>query len=144
MTTEEFSKKLDQVFSYMKTTLEEKNKTYGGASLQGEGIFPILGNYFRQTDKLNRYKYLLTKMLEKGLVSVEDFKATKDEKTHSELNPFEESLWDTVCDIFGYATLGLIILDQQGLSKLPESTEDVSDLELAYAYAQTKMLEEKE
>lgn len=122
MTNEEFSKKLDQIFVYMKDILVKKNASYGGASFQGEGIMPILGNYFRQSDKINRYGNLVSK-----------FVNDKIAYTSTEANPFGESLWDTICDIFGYACIGLCILDEKGLGKLPDtSTEDIRKEELDY------------
>ena len=123
MTTEEFSVKLDQIFFYMKMILEEKNQSYGGASFQGKGIMPILGNMFRMKDKANRYENLLTKMVEKG--GNADF--LRDDK---DLQPFGESIWDTLCDIFGYSCIGLCILDEKGIGELPE--ENIEDLEVNY------------
>ena len=119
MTTDEFSKKLDQIFVYMKDILVKKNASYGGASFQGEGMMPILGNYFRQLDKVNRYGNLVSK-----------FVNDKVEYTSTEANPFGESLWDTICDIFGYACIGLSILSEKGMGKLPE--DNIEDLEVSY------------
>lgn len=119
MTTEEFSVKLDQIFSYMKKILVEKNRSYGGASFQGEGVMPILGNMFRQKDKMNRYENLVSK-----------FVNDKIDPNSSEANPFGESIWDTVCDIFGYSCIGLCILDEKGMGKLPQ--ENIEDLEVDY------------
>lgn len=121
MTNEEFSKKLDQIFVYMKDILVKKNASYGGASFQGEGIMPILGNYFRQSDKINRYGNLVSK-----------FVNDKVEFTSTEANPFGESLWDTICDMFGYACIGLCILDEKGMGKLPKNEEDINQLQLEY------------
>ena len=121
MTNEEFSKKLDQIFVYMKDILVKKNASYGGASFQGEGIMPILGNMFRQKDKMNRYENLVSK-----------FVNDKIEFTSSEVNPFGESIWDTVCDIFGYACIGLCILDEKGMGKLPKNGEDINQFQLEY------------
>lgn len=123
MTTEEFSVKLDQIFFLMKKILVEKNQSYGGASFQGEGIMPILGNMFRMKDKANRYENLLTKLVEKG-GNTDSIKNDKD------LQPFGESIWDTLCDIFGYSCIGLCILDEKGMGKLPE--ENIEDLEVNY------------
>lgn len=122
MTTEEFSNKLDQIFAYMKEILVEKNRSYGGASFQGEGLMPVLGNYFRQLDKVNRYGNLVSKLVN-----------DKVDYTSSEANPFGESVWDTVCDIFGYACIGLCILEEKGMGKLlSTSAEDVREEELDY------------
>ena len=122
MTTEEFSRKLDQIFSYMKDILVEKNRSYGGASFQGEGLMPVLGNVFRQKDKMNRYEHLVSKLVNE-----------KIDYTSTEANPFGESIWDTVCDIFGYACIGLCILDERGMGKLPDaSAEDIRQVELDY------------
>lgn len=123
MTNEEFSKKLDQIFGYMKEILVKKNASYGGASFQGEGLMPVLGNYFRQLDKINRYGNLVSKLVN-----------DKIEYTSTEANPFGESIWDTVCDIFGYACIGLCILDEKGMGKLPDNkkTIDIRSLEADY------------
>ena len=122
MTTEEFGNKLDQIFSYMKEILVEKNRSYGGASFQGEGLMPVLGNVFRQKDKMSRYENLVSKLVNE-----------KIDYTSSEVNPFGESIWDTVCDIFGYACIGLCILDERGMGKLPDtSAEDIRKEELDY------------
>ena len=117
MENEEFSRKLDEIFGYMKQVLVEKNKSYGGSAFEGEDILPILGNYFRLTDKLNRYKHLLLNLMKKG-ATIDSLKSDK------ELNPFGESLWDTVCDILGYASIGLAILDSKGLGKLSDDSKE--------------------
>lgn len=114
MSNEEFTVKLEEIYAYMKGILSEKNKSYGGSAFEGEGIFPVMGNYVRLTDKMNRYKSLLMKLMEKG---GDISKLSKD----TEFLPFNESLWDTVCDILGYASIGLVILDSAGLGKLPAS-----------------------
>lgn len=121
MTNEEFSNKLDQIFAYMKNILVEKNKSYGGASFQGEGIMPILGNMFRQKDKMNRYEHLVSKIVNE-----------KVDYSNSEVNPFGESIWDTVCDMFGYACIGLCILDEKGMGKLSKNEKDINQLQLDY------------
>lgn len=114
-----FEEKLDQIFVYMKQILVEKNKSYGGESFYGEGIFPILGNCVRLRDKVSRYTNLVSK-----------FVNDKVEYTSTEANPFGESLWDTICDIFGYACIGLSILSEKGMGKLPEN--NIEDLEVSY------------
>ena len=131
MTNEEFEKKLDMICSYMKEILIQKNKSYGGASFEGEGIMPILGNMFRLRDKMNRYENLMTKLVEKG-GNADRIREDKD------LQPFGESLWDTICDIFGYASIGLCILDEKGFGKIPASTEDVRKEEFEYWYEKAK------
>ena len=126
MTNEEFGDKLEQIYDYMKEILLKKNQSYGGASFQGKGIMPILGNMFRMKDKANRYENLLTKMVEKG----GNTDSIRDDK---DLQPFGESIWDTLCDIFGYACIGLCILEEKGMGKLPSSQgEKIRDEELDY------------
>lgn len=114
MNNEEFKKKLQEVMSYMEDILVKKNASYGSASFQGEGIMPLLGNMFRLRDKMNRYENLMTKCVN-----------TKVDFSSSEQNPFGESVWDTVCDMWGYASIGLIILDSLGMGKLPKESEDL-------------------
>ncbi len=100
ITNEEFEKRIDQIFSYMKAKLLEKNKVYGSASFEG-GMMAVIGNAFRMRDKSNRQMYLIRKLIEENSKEI----------------PFGESLWDTICDEFGYATIGLtllILLEEQG------------------------------
>ncbi len=100
ISNEEFEKCIDQIFTYMKEKLLKKNKAYGSASFEG-GRMAVIGNAFRQRDKSNRQMYLIKTLIEEG----------KSDK------PFGESLWDTICDQFGYATIGLsllMILEEQG------------------------------
>ena len=131
MTNKEFGERLDQVYSYMRDILLKKNQSYGGASFQGDGIMPILGNMFRMKDKANRYENLLTKLVEKG--GNTDF--IRDDK---DLQPFGESIWDTLCDIFGYACIGLCILEEKGMGKIPSSTENLRKEEFEYWYEKVK------
>ena len=61
---------------------------------------------------------------------VSKFVNDKIDPNSSEANPFGESIWDTVCDIFGYSCIGLCILDEKGMGKLPQ--ENIEDLEVDY------------
>lgn len=121
MTNEEFSKNLDKAYAYIRDILIEKNKSYGSSAFEGEGVFPILGNYIRLSDKLNRYKNLLSKLIEKG----GDIESLRN---NPEFNPFNESLWDTVCDTLGYSLIGLIILDSKGLGKLSSKEDNIAEI----------------
>jgi hypothetical protein len=94
ITTEEFEKYIDEIFSEMKKILIEKNRSYGSASFEGDNL-AILGNYFRLTDKINRYKKLMQNYISSGALGSE----------------IGETVQDTVRDIFGYATIGLTILE---------------------------------
>jgi hypothetical protein len=82
----------------------EKNKQYGGASLDG-GRMALVGNMVRQTDKMKRYQKLIETWLGSGLNS----------------DPPEalgESIYDTISDQLGYALLGLTICAREGLSPI--------------------------
>ena len=48
---------------------------------------------------MRRYEHLVTKLVTEGAVDA----------------PFSESTYDTVMDILGYATLGLMILENLGM-----------------------------
>ena len=98
ITNEEFEDKIDEIFGYMKKVLLEKNKSYGSASFEG-GKMALIGNMFRQKDKMNRYWNLMDQYINGGTMDA----------------PFGESVWDTVCDIFGYSTIGLTILTLLGM-----------------------------
>ncbi len=117
ITNEEFEKKIDEIFSYMKTKLLEKNKVYGSASFEG-GMMAVIGNAFRMRDKSNRQMYLIRKLIEENSKEI----------------PFGESLWDTICDEFGYATIGLtllVLLGETGSDFFIEGTDysiSVSDI----------------
>lgn len=102
ISNEEFEKYIDKIFSYMKAKLLEKNRVYGSASFEG-GKMAVIGNAFRQRDKSNRQMHLIKTLIESG----------ESEK------PFGESLWDTICDQFGYSTIGLTLL-----AVLEEAGED--------------------
>jgi len=104
----DFAKKVEEVYEYMSEILIKKNESYGSASLQG-GKMAIIGNMFRQKDKMNRYQNLITQLVESGEMDI----------------PFEESIWDTICDIWGYATLGLIIAEREGFGSFTK--EDTID-----------------
>lgn len=93
ISNEEFEKYIDKIFAYMKEKLLEKNRVYGSASFEG-GRMAVIGNAFRQRDKSNRQMHLIKTLVEEG----------KSEK------PFGESLWDTICDQFGYSVIGLTLL----------------------------------
>lgn len=127
ISNEEFEEFIEEIFAYMKQKLLEKNRVYGSASFEG-GIMAVIGNAFRQRDKSNRQMHLIKALIETG---------TEDK-------PFDESLWDTVSDQFGYATIGLTLLAILGKAgedfqprnvKKPDQvapfgyTEDLDDLE---------------
>ena len=74
--------------------LYEKNKKYKGASFQN-GVLALVGNLFRQEDKLLRYKHLVFTWLETGMNEFDE--------------PFGESIWDTIRDQLGYALIAMTI-----------------------------------
>lgn len=92
---QDFEKRLTGIYSDMKDLLIRKNASYGGSVFQGEGIMPLVGNMIRLGDKMRRYEHLVTKLVTEGTADA----------------PFNESIYDTVMDILGYATLGLMILE---------------------------------
>jgi len=82
--------------------LYEKNKKYKGASFQN-GIRALIGNCYRQEDKMLRFKHLIFDWIDKGA-------------TGSEFDePFGESVWDTIRDQLGYAYIGLTICALYGI-----------------------------
>lgn len=75
--------------------LYEKNKKYKGASFQ-DGLMALVGNVFRQSDKMERYKSI-----------VFDWINSKDKGDMD--SPFGESVFDTISDQLGYALIGITI-----------------------------------
>lgn len=111
---EQFEAYIDKIFTYMKEKLLEKNRVYGSASFEG-GKMAVIGNAFRQRDKSNRQMHLIKTLIESG--------ASEE--------PFGESLWDTICDQFGYATIGLTLL-----AILRQTGEEIFDLDISSVPAQ--------
>lgn len=102
LTPEQFAERVHQLTQNLETTLIQKNKDYGNASLENGGI---IGNAVRLSDKFSRLKNMVDQMV-----------------GNPEYVPNFESLRDTILDIQGYATLGLIIYDEM----VPRSEEDKS------------------
>ena len=96
ITEKEFEEKLNAICKMMKDLLIEKNKSYGGPSLPGTFEWAISGNCHRPGDKHKRYVHLIQKLL-----------AGKEPVT------INETLIDSLRDIFGYAVIGMIILDNE-------------------------------
>lgn len=96
---QDFGKRLTDIYHDMTDLLIKKNASYGGSVFQGEGIMPLVGNMIRLGDKMRRYEHLVTKLVTEGTADA----------------PFNESVYDTVMDILGYATLGLMILENLGM-----------------------------
>lgn len=119
MTQEEFVYGLDGICDYMKKILVEKNKSYGSASFDGTPEFAITGNYHRQFDKICRYKNLISKMIEGNAPEA-----------------VGESLWDTLCDIWGYATIGLLIWNQKEKKIATKDEDNISSIEQQYYMSQ--------
>lgn len=103
---EQFESHVDRTFEKMAEILKEKNRMYGGASMDTG----LPGNYIRLHDKMNRYKKLVNNKY-----------AGKDSSF--------EGIEDTLRDIIGYATIGLAILNAQGkgdpLIKLPRNKSNI-------------------
>jgi hypothetical protein len=109
ITNEEFRRLLDEkILPHIRNILLEKNKKYKGASFEG-GIYALIGNRFRQQDKMNRYKYLIDSYIENGKWD----------------DPFGESIFDTVRDQAGYAIIGLTILTLLDIGPLVETNDEL-------------------
>lgn len=90
-----FELEVKAVFDEMADLLKKKNASYGGSALKGEGILPLIGNQIRLGDKARRYEHMMAETVEHGgKIPVY----------------FGESIEDTLKDILGYATLGLILI----------------------------------
>lgn len=100
----EFRERVEKIYDEMAGLLESKNASYGGSVFKGEGLIPVVGNMIRLGDKMRRYENLVSKFVNDKILYAS-----------SEANPFGESIYDTVRDILGYATLGLMILEDKGL-----------------------------
>lgn len=81
------------IYEEMSDLLHRKNVSYGYSALKGEGMMPLIGNMVRLGDKMRRYEHIIETAINNG---------GKLESC------FNESLEDTLKDILGYATLGLI------------------------------------
>ena len=100
ITNEEFAEQLDKIFDEMKDLLVLKNKSYGSASFKGDYKFAISGNCHRLSDKINRYINLINSLLE-----------------NKKIETFDENVKDTLMDILGYATIGLMIYNNKDIKK---------------------------
>lgn len=89
---EDIQLRLPEMWEDLKKTLLEKNEKYKGASFEG-GAYALIGNMFRQQDKMNRYRYLIETAIEEGEVP----------------EAFGESIYDTIQDQAGYALIGLAL-----------------------------------
>jgi len=90
----QFENHVDKTFKEMSSILKEKNRMYGGASMDtGLG-----GSFIRLHDKISRYKKLV------------NLRLSGEEESF-------ESIEDTLRDIIGYATIGLAILEAQEPTK---------------------------
>lgn len=95
MYDDNFELEVKAVFDEMADLLKKKNASYGGSALKGEGILPLIGNQIRLGDKARRYEHMMAETVEQGgKIPVY----------------FGESIEDTLKDILGYATLGLILI----------------------------------
>lgn len=95
MYDDNFELEVKAVFDEMADLLKKKNASYGGSALKGEGILPLIGNQIRLGDKARRYEHMMAETVEHGgRIPVY----------------FGESIEDTLKDILGYATLGLILI----------------------------------
>lgn len=93
METTRIEQDIKRIYEEMSDLLHQKNVSYGYSALKGEGIMPLIGNMVRLGDKMRRYEHIIETAINNG---------GKLESC------FDESLEDTLKDILGYATLGLI------------------------------------
>ena len=93
METTRIEQDIKLIYEEMSDLLHRKNVSYGYSALKGEGIMPLIGNMVRLGDKMRRYEHIIETAINNG---------GKLESC------FDESLEDTLKDILGYATLGLI------------------------------------
>jgi len=114
LTPEEFRLFISNLMNYkMIPFLYEKNKKYGGSSLEG-GKSALVGNMFRQKDKFQRLENLVNGWMKNGLDTEIDA-------------PFGESIYDTISDQLGYALLGMTVCAREGLA--PFTVEEMLELE---------------
>lgn len=119
---EDFSSHVDKTFKEMSEILKEKNRMYGGASMDMGQVGVIV----HLNDKMNRYKKLV------------NLRFSGDEESAS-----FESLEDTLRDIIGYATIGLAILEAQEPEKgsplkMPLGGEDYDVREFEHPFGYDK------
>lgn len=88
------AEKVTQIMQEVKTILLKKNQDYGGASFD----LGLNGNMVHLWDKIRRYRTLVEQLPKKE-------------------QPNFESIEDTLRDIMGYATIGLLILGEQSTEK---------------------------
>lgn len=93
METTRIEQDIKLIYEEMSDLLHQKNVSYGYSALKGEGIMPLIGNMVRLGDKMRRYEHIIETAINNG---------GKLESC------FDESLEDTLKDILGYATLGLL------------------------------------
>lgn len=93
---DEFIDKISNIYGEMVALLEAKNSSYGSSALKGEGIMPLIGNQVRLCDKTRRYEHMMLETIKNG-GKIPEY--------------FGESIEDTLKDILGYATLGLLIVE---------------------------------
>ncbi len=96
----ELMEKIPQLWYEQKNVLLEKNDKYKGSAFEG-GSYALIGNMFRQNDKMLRLKYLIEYLIETGDLP----------------DAFGESIRDTMADQAGYAILGVAICDKLGIGK---------------------------
>lgn len=92
---DDFVAKISDIYGDMVLLLEAKNSSYGSSALKGEGIMPLIGNQVRLCDKTRRYEHMMLETI-KNSGKIPEY--------------FGESIEDTLKDILGYATLGLLIV----------------------------------
>lgn len=86
---------VEQIMKEVATILLKKNADYGGASFD----LGLNGNMVHLWDKIRRYRNLVEK-----------------EQRAEDVN--YESIEDTLRDIMGYATIGLLILENQAKKQI--------------------------
>ncbi len=82
---------IKEITDHLTSVLLKKNEDYGGASFD----LGLNGNMVHLWDKVSRYRQLV------------------ENKRNEKTEPNFESIEDTLLDIMGYATIGLLILKEQ-------------------------------
>lgn len=127
---ETFEKEVDIVFEQMQDILKKKNIMYGGASMD----LGMVGNYVHLHDKISRLRKLVSLMF-------------KDEGTKPKLH--FEGIEDTLRDLIGYSTIGLIILAEEDAmekrkSNIPLGGGDLLEEDASKDYVDQDRLSETE
>jgi hypothetical protein len=107
-----FEERLDKILGQVRSVLIKKNRSYGSSSFV-DGKYSLIGNYFRQADKINRHRHITFKMIDEG----------------TDAAPFGETIFETLRDEAGYALIGMIICDLMGLAPVDDHEDYTTSVE---------------